>query len=201
MTKQMDFINRVKKYNMYATDKGYSPLIIHNNRAYGFWLLGAYYKNVNSEYYGSYPKGLIDRVNVMFYDLLTYGKVLHLFSGTIKGDCKRVFTVDINPELYPCVVCDAEDVDKHFQEMFFDIVLADPPYDDNWKKYKYVKRPVNKKKVLEAIWKITKPGGYLIWLDTIIPQFNKSMWELKALIGIWISTNHRVRVLSIFQRK
>ena len=196
-----NFIERVKRYNLYARKKGYSPLIIHNDRAYGFWMLGNYYRNINSNYYGSYPKGLYDRISVMFYDLLRKGVVLHLFSGTIKGDGKRVFTVDINPELKPTHCCDAEEVDNYFEEEFFDIVLADPPYDDNWKKYKYVKKAPNKKKILEAVWKITKKNGYLVWLDTIIPQFKKTMWELKALIGIGISTNHKVRVLSIFQRK
>ena len=47
-----------------------------------------------------------------------------------------------------------------------------------------------------------KEGGYLCWLDTLIPQWRKADgWNYNGNIGIAQSTNHKVRGLTILQRK
>jgi hypothetical protein len=181
-----------------------SPLVEHNGAAYGFWLIGRWHNTTKGKayYYGAYPPSYLKRLQLLFPDEFK-GTILHLFSGTVEGDKPRIFTLDLNPEpvpgVKPNIVADAEQLDKHVPEGFFDIVIADPPYGDNHLKYG-IKKKVNRKKVVHLCSRVLKNGGYLIWLDTIIPQWAKrDGWTLRGLIGMGQSTNHRVRVITILQ--
>jgi len=71
----------------------YAPLVVHNNRLYGTWVIGALYRQ-KTGYYGEYPYMVKERVLALFPDC---EKRLHLFSGTVK-DLNSI-TFDINPEL------------------------------------------------------------------------------------------------------
>ena len=190
----------VDEYNIFAREKGFSPLLVHNDAIYGFWLIGQNYRSVSSDFYGSFPRNLLTRLEKLVPALRT-GKVLHLFSGTMKGDGKRIFTLDINPELKPDFCGDAEDVDRLCPHDFFDVVLADPPYGENWRKYPYVKKAPNKKRIVERTWYVLKLGGLLIWLDTIIPMWSKRQYRWRGAIGIGVSTNHVVRSLVFLEKK
>ena len=46
-----------------------------------------------------------------------------------------------------------------------------------------------------------KQGGYLIWLDQVLPNYKKIEWDIVARIGMVKSTNHRFRVITIFKKK
>ncbi|GAI37917.1 unnamed protein product, partial [marine sediment metagenome] len=92
----------------------YSPLVIHNDRLYGFWLIGRWYASDRS-FYGSYPPGYLGRVRSLFPDCT---KILHLFSGTIKGDVNQI-TYDIKAELEPDICDDVSNLLTHFQESEF----------------------------------------------------------------------------------
>lgn len=193
---------RVKNYNTKKKDS-WSPLISHNGTICGFWWFGHWSgigRFKGKYFYGAYPRGFLDRVKLLFEDIFNDGKILHLFSGTLKGDGKKVITFDICPELEPDVVGNAEEVDMYFSKEF-DLILADPPYDDNYKKYNTPK--FSRKKVIHKCSKICKDGGYLCWLDTIVPQWTKKKdgWLYRGNIGIQQSTNHRARVLTILEKK
>lgn len=72
-------------------------------------------------------------------------------------------------------------------------------YDDNHIKYGTEK--VNKKKVIKGCARVLKVGGYLVWLDTIMPIWAKADgWKLRGTIGLLQSTNHKVRVITILQK-
>jgi len=174
----------------------YSPLIVHNNRLYGFWLIGRWYASDRS-FYGSYPPSYLSRVRSLFPDCV---KVLHLFSGIVKGDGVNEITYDINPELKPDICDDGCNLVSHFNKNEFDLILADPPYEErDFKKYGY--KPFNKKKVVKDCSLIVNPGGFLVWLDTILPSFSKRDWQLYGIIGLIQSTNHRIRSINIFQKE
>jgi hypothetical protein len=79
---------------------------------------------------------------------------------------------------------------------------------------------VNRGKALRALAQVIQPGGWLVWLDTVWPMHSKlewasaasialvTDWELEdgewdstGLIALVRSTNHRVRMVSMFQRR
>jgi len=183
----------------------YSPLVLHNGGVYGFWLIGRRYgispKGVY--YYGTYPPSYLKRISYLFPKEFEGGRILHLFSGIIKGDGERVITMDIKPEVVegikPNVVGDAQEVNEYFPEKYFDLILADPPYDDNHIKYGTDK--ISRKKVIHKCSFILKEGGYLVWLDTMMPQWSKKDgWAYKGSIGLCQSTNHKVRGITILKK-
>lgn len=182
--------------NFQRTFPQYSPLVIHNGRLYGFWLIGRWYAT-NRQFYGSYPPGYLARVQSLFPDC---EKVLHLFSGSLKQVKLNETTYDIKPDFSPTICDDAQNILQHFKPNEFDLILADPPY-ENRDFERYGCRPFNKGKVVGECSAITKPGGFLVWLDTILPQFSKRDWELYGIIGLIQSTNHRYRAISIFTKQ
>jgi len=182
----------------YNKNRGiYSPLIEHNKHVVGFWLVGNNYQN-KSPLFGTYPPGYLKRMRWLFDDEFTNGEVLHLFSGAVKS-LPNETTFDINHDFRPSVVGDATNLTDYFKHDTFDLVLADPPYDDNHVKYGTEK--VNKKKVVSLCAIVVKNGGYLVWLDTIMPIWaKKDGWAYKGSIGLLQSTNHKVRVATILRK-
>jgi len=182
--------------NFERTFPQYSSLVVHNDRLYGFWLIGRWYASDRS-FYGSYPPSYLKRITSLFPDC---AKILHLFSGTVKGDGINELTYDIKPELEPNICDDASNLLQHFQSSEFGLILADPPYEARDFE-KYGCQPFNKGKVVKDCSVIVKPGGFLVWLDTILPPFSKRDWQLYGIIGLVQSTNHRTRAISIFQKE
>jgi hypothetical protein len=174
----------------------YSPLVVHNNRLYGFWMIGRSYAT-NRSFYGSYPPSYLSRIKSLFPDC---EKILHLFSGSIQDVGLSEVTYDISPQFSPTICDDVANLLQHFQPNEFDLILADPPYEArDFEKYGY--KPFNKGKVVRECSQIVKPGGFLVWLDTILPPFSKRDWQLYGIIGLVQSTNHRTRAITIFQKE
>jgi hypothetical protein len=158
----------------------------------GVWILGNNYKG--SGLYGSYPPQYVKRVMSLFPDA---EKVLHLFSGSLPpGDYTRF---DINPESKADVIGDASELSKYFPKKKFDLILADPPYSIEDALH-YGKPMVNRNKVLKECAKILVKGGHLVWLDQVLPMFTKKEFHWWGAIGVWRSTQHRVRGVHIFER-
>lgn len=164
-----------------------------DGRVVGMWIMGNSYR-VRSEYYGGYPDTYLKRVRAMFPDKK---RVLHLFAGkvdlaTLPGD-----TVDINPDLSPTYVDDAQSL-EHVPLADYDLVLADPPYSvEDCERYQttMVKRNV----VMKALARLS-PGAHVVWLDQVLPMYRKDTFSNEAVIGMVKSTNHRFRVITIFKR-
>ena len=106
---------------------------------------------------------------------------------------------DIRPEMEPDVVGDARQLSGYFEPGSFDLILADPPYSEEDALH-YGKPMVNRNKVLSECLKILKQGGHLVWLDQALPMFRKTEWRLWGAIGVVRSTNHRVRMVFIFEK-
>lgn len=187
----------------YNKERGiYSPLIEHNGIACGFWLCGNDYRNATN-YYGAYPPSYLKRMKWLFPDGVHVQTVLHIFSGmVVKGNWQCEQTVDINPDVNPDYCMDIIEylecsINGEWEQP--SLILADPPYDDNHVKYGTEK--VNKRKVIKSCAKILPTGGYLVWLDTIIPIWAKADgWKLRGTIGMVQSTNHKCRVITILEK-
>lgn len=159
------------------------------------WLLGQNYRNATT-YYGAYPPMYWKRIQTF---IKPGDKVVHLFSGSLPASDEYV-RVDMDCETSPDVCCRSEEVDKHFAPNSVDIVFADPPYTKADSQKGYKGNYPNKKATLTAVSHILKPNGIVVWLDTCLPMFRKTELELVGLITILISTNHRVRLASVFRK-
>jgi hypothetical protein len=190
----MELADRVKLYNDTYGVK-YPASVIHGGGGWysAVWLLGNNYRN-KSRLYGAYPPTYLMRVLSMFPDST---RVMHAFSGSLPpGDYTRV---DIEPSNGPDLVCRVEDVSKVYPEGSFDLVVADPPYTRADSTIYGTKHP-NKSRCIREIAKVLTPNGYLIWLDTQLPMYSKKVVVPRILIAIVRSTNHRVRLCTVFQR-
>lgn len=179
----------------YVRETGFprSLFISEDGRVVGTWIMGNDYR-VKSSYYGGYPAGYLKRIRALFPDKKN---VLHLFSGkvdlkTLPGD-----TVDVNPKLRPTYVDDAQSL-RNVPLEKYDLVLADPPYSiEDAERYRtsMIKRNV----VMRALQRL-KPGAHVVWLDQVLPMYRKDAFAQEAVIGMWKSTNHRFRGITIFRR-
>lgn len=166
---------------------------------YAVFVLGNDYR-LRSSLYGAYPHGYLQRVMAMFPD--AGENVLHAFSGSLEpGPYSRMDLVDRCgvPDLrfHQADVCEAPQV--FAGRAPFRLVLADPPYSKDDAE-RYGTPMVNRRKALAALAQVTEPGGYLVWLDTCWPQHRKDTWRTAGRLTIQRSTNHRIRVATIFER-
>jgi len=182
----------------------YPQSVFHgsDDRLYGTWVMGADYR-VSSGYYGGYPATYLKRVSALFPDKK---KCLHLFAGVAdkepfainNPDCEQI-TLDINPSLNPDVVGDCHNLAEHFEAGTFDLILADPPYSVEDAQH-YQTTMIKRNTTLKECLKVLKVGGHLVWLDQVLPQYRKVNLKPIAYIGMVKSTNHRFRVITIFER-
>ena len=163
-------------------------------RVYGIWNLGNDYR-VKSAYYGGYPATYLHRVKALFPDKKN---VLHLFSGMVDLEVFPGDTVDLNPDLNPTYVDDAQTLLRVPLEKY-DLVLADPPYSVEDAEH-YQTTMVKRNLIMRALQRLSL-GTYIVWLDQVLPMYRKDYFSLEASIGIVKSTNHRFRVVTIFRRQ
>jgi hypothetical protein len=100
-----------------------SLFVADHGRVVGTWIMGNNYR-VRSGYYGGYPAGYLRRLRALFPDKQ---RPLHLFSGKVDLVALPGDTVDINAELAPTYVDDAQRLEGVPLDQY-DLVLADPPY-------------------------------------------------------------------------
>lgn len=161
----------------------------------GVWVLGNLYKR-QSGLYGAFPGNLLKRVQALFPDRT---ETLHLFSGSLLSGPNEV-TLDCQSYLgvSPSVFGLAQRLP--FLPETFDFVLADPPY--SAKDAEHYQTPmIARGPVMREIGNVVRPGGFLCWLDAVRPMYNKAMWKQIGAIAVLVSTNTRVRCLSIFERE
>lgn len=185
-----------ERIDNYVKTTGYprSCFIGEDGRISGIWVMGQNY-TVKSSYYGGYPHGYLNRVAALFPDR---EKVLHLFSGKVDQSIIAGDTVDLNADMNPTYIDDAQTL-KTVPLEDYDLVLADPPYsveDAEHYKTTMVKRNV----VMRSLGERLQSGTFVVWLDQVLPMFRKDQFKIVGLIGMVKSTNHRFRVITIFQK-
>ena len=170
-----------------------SLFVGEDGRIVGTWIMGNAY-GVKSGYYGGYPHGYLARVKAMFPDKQ---RALHVFSGRVDQSAWPGDTVDLNPAMEPTYLDDAQSLSAVPLE-HYDIVLADPPYSVEDAEH-YQPSMVKRNKVMRALTGLS-PGAHVVWLDQVLPMYRKTDWRVIAVIGMVKSTNHRFRVVTIFER-
>ena len=192
-TQNMRLTDRVASYHL-KTGFPESLFIGGDGRIVGTWIMGNDYR-VKSNFYGGYPAGYLRRICALFPDKK---RVLHLFSGRVDITEMPGDTVDINPELSPTYLDDAQTLTRVPLEDY-DFVMADPPYSvEDCEHYKTTM--VKRNKVMAALGVRLTPGCHVVWLDQVLPMYRKDQFRLAAVIGVVKSTNHRFRVVTIFEK-
>ncbi len=125
-------------------------------------------------------------------------RILHLFSGRVDVSAFPGDTVDINPALKPTYLDDAQSLTS-VPLARYDLILADPPYSIEDAE-RYQTTMVKRNTVMRALQRVL-PGTHIIWLDQVLPMYRKDKFEQEAVIGMWKSTNHRFRGITIFCRR
>lgn len=190
----MPLHERVSNYH-WQTGFPESLFIGGDGRIVGIWIMGNDYR-VKSEYFGGYPAGYLRRVKALFPDKQ---RVLHLFSGRVDTTAMPGDTVDVNSELAPDYVDDAQTLERVPLETY-DLVMADPPYSvEDCERYQTTM--VKRNKVMAALGARLKSGCHIVWLDQVLPMYRADQFAIEAVIGMVKSTNHRFRVVTVFKRQ
>jgi hypothetical protein len=189
----MTWDDRISNYER-MTGFPRSMFVADDGRVVGTWIMGNDYR-VKSEYYGGYPAGYLKRIRSMFPDKR---RVLHLFSGKVDLSVFPGDTVDINADLSPTYVDDAQRL-ENVPLTDYDLVLADPPYSVEDAE-RYQTSMIKRNTVMSALRGLS-PGAHVVWLDQVLPMFRKDAFAIEAVIGMVKSTNHRFRVITIFERR
>jgi len=193
MEDAMEWEARIANY-VRVTKFPRSLFVAEDGRVVGTWIMGNDYR-VKSEYYGGYPAGYLKRIQSLFPEKR---RILHLFSGKVDLTMLPGDTVDINPDLAPTYVDDAQRL-EHVPLGQYDLVLADPPY-SNDDAERYGTTMVKRNTVLSALRGLSA-GAHIVWLDQVLPMYRKDSFDVEAVIGMVKSTNHRFRVVTIFRKR
>lgn len=188
----MDWEQRIENYTR-VTKFPRSLFKAEDGRVVGVWIMGNNYR-VKSNYYGGYPAGYLKRIHALFPEKKS---PLHLFSGKVDTSVFPGDTVDINPDLKPTYIDDAQTLENVPLERY-DLVLADPPYSVEDCDH-YGTSMVRRNKVMRALQRLPL-GAHVVWLDQVLPMYRKDIFIVEAVIGMWKSTNHRFRGITIFSR-
>ena len=184
-----------ERIDSYEKATGFPPALWElDDVIYGMWIMGNNYR-VKSGYYGGYPPTYLRRIKALFPEK---ERVLHLFSGRVDQSEMPGDTVDLDPDMEPTYLDDAQRLERVPVE-HYDLVLADPPYsveDADHYQPTMIKRNV----VMRALADKASLGTHVVWLDQVLPMYAKSQWSVIGRIGMCKSTNHRFRVVTIFER-
>jgi len=190
MERALSYNNTFKKFSTQA------PLMATERWLYGVWIIGNDYRN-KTTYYGAYPPSILTRLYSLFPDIEENSDILHLFSGSLSEN-ERGDRFDINPDTNPTICGDAEHLFQYVEKKY-KLIVADPPYSNEDAEH-YGTPLVNRNKVIIECNKSLEIGGFLVWLDQVLPMYRKAEMQLVGTIGIIRSTNHRVRCLFIWQK-
>lgn len=53
---------------------------------------------------------------------------------------------------------------------------------------------------MDALGRRLTRGTHVVWLDQVLPMYRKDDFEVWAYIGMVKSTNHRFRVITVFEK-
>ena len=172
-----------------------APKVGLDGRIYGMWLLGQDYRN-KTRYHGAYPPRFLDRVMAMFPDKKS---ILHLFSGSLPQGPYTRFDRRQDDEVECDVQGEAEKLSDYFKAGAFDLIIADPPYTEE-DAARYGTCLIKRNVVVKECAKVMQTGAHLVWLDMVFPMYRKDTFSLAGSIGVVRSTNHRFRVVSMFEK-
>lgn len=127
-----------------------------------------------------------------------FAKVLNLFCGmNIEG-----YRVDIKPDVFPDLVCDAHEISEHLDGEMFDIVLADPPYSNQEATDLYGTPRLKYRTWTAEATKVLNPKGILIvYHKLLMPNPNPDEYRVVKRVFVASRAMHAPRVAVYFQKK
>lgn len=141
-----------------------------------------------------YPGGYPLHFEKKLFDLYSWpSSILHLFGGKSEYGVR----LDIKPEVKPDVVGDCHYLP--FLDDSFDMVVADPPYSNEYSAEMYgTGKLIYKKWTAEAV-RVTKPGGFVVvyhlkWVPR--PKGTTSHRRIFLAVRVW----HNLRYVGIFRK-
>jgi len=122
-------------------------------------------------------------------------KVLSMFSGSSNlGD-----TTDIRPETNADIIAPYDNLP--IDDNTYDMVIADPPYNQLFAKEWKADFP-KPKRILEEATRIVRSGGLILILHCIIvPNYKHCACERIAIHPILCGPNNAIRVLTVFRKE
>lgn len=152
-----------------------------------------------SKYIGSFPlhfeTKLLRELDIARGPGYKY-KILHPFGGKAEFGTR----VDLKPEVNPDVVADAHNLP--FRDNIFDIVILDPPYNDEYSKRLYNIGNIKLrwgKYTAEAV-RVLKEGAYLVMYHYLATPRIKDTTLIKRIFletRVW----HKLRCIHIHQKR
>jgi hypothetical protein len=125
-------------------------------------------------------------------------EVLNLFCGMNQEG----FRVDINPDVYPDLVCDAHELSKHIGDRKFDIILADPPFSDEEAEEIFGTPKLNYSKwTLEATKVLNEGGLFIIYHKCLVPNPDPEIYRFLRRVFIGTRVWHVGRIAVYFEKK
>jgi hypothetical protein len=182
------FQQRFPKYPGIFEDKGW---------LYGVWYCSTAFKK--SEMYGEHPGNYRNRVIALFPECKEW---LHAPGGIVPHgmiDGRHHVTVDLvsRKEGFPSIIANVTKMP--FKDESFDIVESDPPYGQKHCQV-YGTPKYQRYKAMDEFWRVLKPGGYLVWLDTRYPAFKRGRWKQVGLIGVVTGFERLTRICAIYKK-
>ena len=171
-----------------------------SNLVTGAIYLGNNYAKAN-DYYGGYQGNYLKRIRALFPEAKD---ILHLYAGQIDDTELPGDKLDINPQRPEIQYGDARELSKYVSKQY-DLIVADPPYGEERLKeyqtrYGCKAESLNIKQVFREMYKVTKPDGYVVWLDWQRPFYRGIEWKEIGAILYRGSTGHKDRSISIYKR-
>ena len=148
-----------------------------------------------TKYQGSFPlhfeKKLLNLLNID----ITKHKILHPFGGKAQYGIRCDVCIDVEPDY----ICDAHSLP--FDDNYFDLVILDPPYDNNYSENLYgtgfIK--LNFKKYTDEAVRVCKPLGYVVVYHYLATP---SIKDSKLVKRIFLETRpwHKLRCVHIYKK-
>lgn len=148
---------------------------------------------------GAYPKGFMKRVKAAFKEVYPTNPshILHVCAGRISKS--EGHTLDISPKYKPDYLDNAETMRKVKSNSHW-WVQSDTPYNKRASE-KYYGRPLlNRSKMIRAMIRVCKLGGFVSLLDQISPNSVPRNLKRVALIGVTSIPNQDMRIYTVFQK-
>lgn len=150
-----------------------------------------------SKYIGSFPLHFeIKLLRLLGIDPKK-DKILHPFGGKAEFGIR----CDINPDVNPDYICDAHDLP--FGDNEFDLVILDPPYNDDYAQRLYDTKKFGKLRfrtyTAEAV-RVCKEGGYIVMYHFIAPPSIKDTILFKRIL-LETRAWHKARIIHIHQKR
>lgn len=153
-----------------------------------------------SKYIGSFPlhfeKKLLRELKVDTRGPEHKYKILHSFGGKAEFGIR----VDIKPGVSPDIIADAHNLS--FKDGIFDVVILDPPYNEDYSKKLYETHNIKLKwgkYTIEAV-RVLKEKGYLVMYHYLATPRIKDTILIKRIFletRIW----HKLRCVHIHQKR